>query len=247
MAESTGRVPGHGRGDRPTAGTPPQPATRSSAQIRVLLADDHTLFRQGMRALLEAERDMAVVGEARNGREAISEALRLKPDVVAMDIAMPIMNGLEATRYLAKHQGGIKVLVVTTHVYEENILELMEMGACGYLFKDADFSELALAIRKVHQGNSYLSPSLSAGAVQDYLRRARNGDPAKNGLLTSREQEVLQMVAEGYGNKQVAQQLFISRKTVEAHKASIIRKLDIRGNAELVKYAVMRGLVDIER
>ena len=219
---------------------------RSPAQIRVLLVDDHALFRQGVRALLEAERDIEVVGEAWNGREAISEALRLKPDVVVMDIAMPIMNGLEATRHLTRQNSDIKVLVLTTHAYEENILELMEMGAYGYLFKDADCNELVLAIRKVHQGNSYLSPSLSAKAVQDYLRRARRRSPSTNGLLTSREREVLQLVAEGYSNRQVAEQLFISTKTVEAHKASIIHKLDIRGSAELIKYAVIRGLVDVE-
>lgn len=215
-------------------------------RIRVLLVDDHTLFRQGVCALLQSHRDIEVVGEAWNGKQAIAEATRVRPDVVIMDIAMPVMNGIEATYHICKQVRETRVLVLTTHAYEENILEVMEMGACGYLFKDADASELALAIRKVRLGHSYLSPSLSAKTIQDYLRRSRTRKASKNGLLTSREREVLQLVAEGYSNRQVANQLFISPKTVEAHKSSIIHKLDIKGSAELVKYAVVRGLVDIE-
>ena len=246
MVMGTTRRPLNGQDGGVSPATFPETVTRSPAQIRVLLVDDHTLFRQGLRSLLEAQRDMVVVGEAWNGREAIAEALKLNPDVVVMDIAMPILNGLEATRHLTKQNSDIKVLVLTTHAYEENIPELIEMGAYGYLFKDADCGELALAIRKVHQGNAYFSPSLSARTIQDYLRRARGHSSPKNKVLSSREHEILQLVAEGYSNRKVAEQLFISPKTVEAHKASIIQKLDMRGSAELVKYAVLRGLVDVE-
>ena len=220
--------------------------SQAQEKIKVLLVDDHTLFRQGVRALLQTHRDIEVVGEAWNGKEALAEAIKLRPDVIIMDIAMPIMNGIEATCQICKQVKGTKVLVLTTHAYEENILELMEMGAYGYLFKDAEAGELLLAIRKVHHGHSYLSPSLSAKSIQEYLRRSRVRKASKNGLLSSREREVLQLVAEGYSNRQVGELLFISPKTVEAHKASIIHKLDIKGGAELVKYAVVRGLVDVE-
>ena len=213
--------------------------------IKVLLADDHTIVRKGLCSLLEGEADIEVIGEAENGREAIKLAEKLHPDIVVMDISMPCLNGLEATRQLKKHFPEIKILILTMHANEEYVFQTLQAGAEGYLVKKAAPSELVLAIREVHQDNFFLSPTISRTVIDEYIRRADEingeGDALKN--LTARETEVLQLIAEGRKNREIAELLFISIKTVETHRAHIMDKLDIHSTAELTHYAISKGII----
>jgi len=213
--------------------------------IKVLLADDHTIVRKGLCSLLEGEADIEVIGEAENGREAIKLAEKLHPDIVVMDISMPCLNGLEATRQLKKHFPEIKILILTMHANEEYVFQTLQAGAEGYLVKKAAPSELVLAIREVHQDNFFLSPTISRTVIDEYIRRADEingeGDALKN--LTARETEVLQLIAEGRKNREIAELLFISIKTVETHRAHIMDKLDIHSTAELTQYAISKGII----
>jgi len=215
-------------------------------KIRLLVADDHKIFRQGITKLLEDESDLQVVGEAADGREAVKKATELKPDVVLMDIAMANLNGLEATKQIKKVLPETKVIMVTMHKNEEYILQSFQAGASGFILKEGAVEELVNAIRSIHQDKSFLSPTISKTLIDAYLRKMETGKTETPfDLLTDREREVLQLIAEGYTNREVAKALFISVKTVEAHRAHIMQKLNIHDVAKLVKYAIQKGLVDL--
>ena len=210
-------------------------------KIRVLLADDHTLVRQGLRALLEREADIRIIGEARNGREAVNRARALKPDIVVMDISMPHLNGFEATQRIAAECPQTNVVALSMHKQEHHVHSLLKAGARGYVPKDAPASELLAAIRSVHGGGCYLHPQISAKVVDGYLDGHR--PPEQPDLLTPREREVLQLVAEGQTNRLIAAELRLSIKTVEAHRARIMTKLKIHNAAGLTRYAISRGII----
>jgi DNA-binding NarL/FixJ family response regulator len=214
-------------------------------KICVLLVDDHTVVRQGLRALLSAEEDMEVIGEAENGRQAVMLAKKTPPDVVVMDVAMPLLNGLEATRQILKSVPTTKVLVLTSYSDDECVSQLMEAGASGYLIKQTAANDLIKAIREVQRGNAYFSPAI-AKRLRDQCREAfSTGLPPRKGSdLTSRESEVLQLIAEGFSNKQIAAELTISIKTVEKHRQQVMNKLNIHDVAGLTRYAISKGLVE---
>jgi DNA-binding NarL/FixJ family response regulator len=216
--------------------------------IRVILAEDHTIVRKGLRSLLEGEEDIEVIGEAGNGKEAITLVEQKKPDIVVMDIGMPELNGLEATRRIKKKFPQTKVLILTMHTNEEYVFEILQAGASGYIVKKAAPTELVSALRAVEQGESFLSPSISKKVIDEYLQRA--GEAKRRGafeLLTDREREVLQLIAEGNSTRGIAGRLFISTKTVETHRSNLMEKLDLHGTADLTRYAIRMGIVDPER
>jgi len=215
-------------------------------RIKLLVADDHKIFRQGIKKLLEEEKDLQVVGEAKDGRDAVKKTQELKPDVVLMDVAMADLNGLQATRQIKKTVPDTKVLMVTMHKNEEYVLQSFQAGASAYVLKEGAVEELVAAIRSVHHEKSFLSPTISKTVIDAYLRKIETGTmQTPFDLLTDREREVLQLIAEGYTNREVAKALYISVKTVEAHRAHIMQKLDIHEVAKLVKYAIQKGLVDL--
>lgn len=212
-------------------------------KIKVLLVDDHAIMRDGIRALLNLYDDVEIVGEASEGKEAIEKAQELVPDVVVMDIAMPGMDGLEATRRIKKNNPNVKVLVLTQHDNREYILAAIKAGTAGYVPKKALGSELVSAIRAVRKGDSFLYPSAAATLIKDYLRRA-DEDPYDR--LTAREREILKLIAEGRTSREIADRLFISLKTVLGHRTKIMQKLDIHNRTELIRYAMRKGLVSMD-
>jgi two-component system response regulator NreC len=215
-------------------------------KVRLLIADDHKIFRQGIIKLLEEEPDLQVVGEAADGREVVKKAADLKPDVILMDIAMANLNGLEATKQIKKVLPESKIIMLTMHKNEEYVLQSFQAGASGYILKEGAVEELVSAIRSIHADKSFLSPTVSKTLVDAYLRKMETGKTETPfDLLTDREREVLQLIAEGFTNREVAKQLYISVKTVEAHRAHIMQKLNIHDIAKLVKYAIQKGLVDL--
>lgn len=216
-------------------------------KIRILLADDHTVVRQGIRALLMAEGDFQIVGEVGTGRQAVTIAKELQPDVVVMDIAMPSLNGLEATRQISTQVPASKVLVLSTYSDDHYVRQLIEAGAIGYLVKQTAANDLVRAIREAHKGNSFFTPSI-AKRLRDQCRDAfANGGQPANGrvdMLTPREAEVLQLIAEGRPNKQIAAELCISAKTVEKHRQTLMSKLNIHHIAGLTQHAIARGMIE---
>jgi NarL family two-component system response regulator LiaR len=214
-------------------------------KIRILLADDHTILRSGIRSLLEDEPGLSVIGEAEDGRTAVSMTSQLKPDVVIMDIAMPLLNGLEATRQIKAQCPGVRVLILTMHDNEEYIRQVLEAGAMGYILKDAAARELISAIRSVHRGESVLSPAITRLVIEDYLRWGGVRPQQNSDALSPREREVLQLIAEGYTNKQMAEILSISIKTVQAHRNNLMQKLDLHDRGELIKYAIQKKIIEI--
>ncbi len=213
-------------------------------KIKVLVVDDHTIVRDGICALLALSGDIEVVGEAANGSEAVEMVRTLKPDVVLMDIAMPIMGGLEATRRICK-EFQTKVLILTQYDDKEYVFPVIEAGASGFISKVAASSELASGIRSVYHGDSYLSPSIAKLLVEDYRHGDRQGSIDPYEQLTSRERDVLKLVAEGYTTQQIADMLVVSPKTVEGHRTNLMAKLGIHNRIELVKYAVRKGIINI--
>lgn len=209
-------------------------------KIRILLADDHAVVRQGFRRILETQPDMEIVGEASNGREAVQLAAELKPDLVVMDVAMPELNGIEATRRLSEASGRTRVLALSMHKDAVYVREILRAGARGYLLKDAFDSDLVSAVRAVARGEGYLSPAVSEAVLADYRQHVT--DPID--LLSSREREVLQMIAEGKTNKEIAGVLNLSVYTVDAHRSRIMEKLNLHSTGELVRFAVRKGLID---
>jgi len=214
-------------------------------KISVLLVDDHTVVRQGLRALLQAKEDIEVIGEAENGRKGVMQARKTPPDVVVMDVAMPLLNGLEATRQIIKLVPGTKVLVLTSYGDDECVEQLMRAGAAGYLIKQTAANDLLKAIREVQRGNAFFSPII-AKRLRDQCRESFSaGQPIRKGAeLTSREAEVLQLIAEGFSNKQIAGELSISIKTVEKHRQQVMNKLNIHDVAGLTRYAITKGMVE---
>lgn len=208
--------------------------------IRVFLADDHTMVRQGFRLILSSQPDIEIVGEAGNGREAVDLAEKLHPDVIVMDVAMPELNGIEATRRLAASSPRSRVLALSMHKDSVYVREILRAGARGYLLKDSIDSDLVNAVRAVARGDGYLSPGVSDAVLSDYRRHVT--DPLD--LLTSREREVLQLIAEGKTNKEIASSLKLSVYTVDAHRGRIMEKLNLHSTGELVQFAVRNGLID---
>ncbi len=215
------------------------------SKTRVLLADDHTIVRQGLRALLDSQEDIEVVGEAEDGRQAIENVKQLVPDIVVMDITMPSLNGIEATRQIKKLNPEIKVLVLTVHINEEYIYQVFQAGASGYLLKESAVSDLVSAINVAKKGEIFLSPSISKIIVKDYMKHAEGESGGFNSLnlLTGREREILQLIAEGRTNKETAHLLKLSVKTVDVHRAHLMGKLNIHDVTGLVKYSIKKGLI----
>jgi two-component system, NarL family, response regulator NreC len=208
--------------------------------IRIVLADDHALVRQGFRMILEAQPDMEIVGQAGNGREAVELAEKLRPDVVVMDVAMPELNGTEATRRLAASTPRTRVLALSMHKDSVYVREILRAGARGYLLKDSGDTDLVAAVRAVAKGEGYISPAVSDAVLSDYRKHVT--DPLD--LLTGREREVLQSIAEGKTNKEIATALNLSVYTVEAHRGRIMEKLNLHSTGELVRFALRNGLID---
>ena len=209
-------------------------------KIHILLADDHAVVRQGFKMILAAQPDMEIVGEAGNGREALDLAGQLQPDVIVMDVAMPELNGIEATRRIADVSPRSRVLALSMHKDSVYVREILRAGARGYLLKDSIASDLLAAVRAIARGEGYLSPGVSDAVLNDYRRHVT--DPID--LLTSREREVLQMIAEGKTNKDIATVLNLSVYTVDAHRGRIMEKLNVHSVTDLVRFAVRCGLVD---
>lgn len=214
-------------------------------KINVVLADDHTIVRKGLRSLLDAEADIEVVGEAGDGREAIEKTCKLGPDVVVMDITMPGLNGLVATRLIKQRFPHVKVVILTMHTAEEYIFQILRAGALGFVVKRAAPSELIAAVRAAFQGEFFLSPSISRTVIEEYIRMVETttGENSYD-RLTLREREVLQLIAEGHANREIAEMLQVSVKTVEYHRANLMNKLDLHSSAELTRYAIHKRVID---
>lgn len=214
--------------------------------IRVLLADDHRMLREGIRVLLERQQDIRVIGEASNGREAVRLAVRLRPDVVVMDVSMPMLNGIEATRQIRRDCPDVRVLVLTVHESEEYVARLLAAGASGYIIKKAAAEDLSNAIRAVYSGEAFLYPSIAKVVIEDYVRHLRKGRGfGASDVLTNREREILQLIAEGYTSREIADMLHLSVKTVQNHRSKIMRKLDLHDRGELIKYAIRQGIIHL--
>ena len=213
--------------------------------VRVLVADDHAILRQGIKSMLEARLGWQVVGEAANGRDAVEKAAPLKPDIVLLDITMPELNGIEATRQILKAVPGTQILILTMHEHDEYVFQALRAGASGYILKEAADTELITALHVIQSGQFYLSPTAQSVMVGDYLQRVRTGEEKDSySSLTEREREILKLVAEGHTNNQIAERLVISPKTVDTHRTHIMDKLNLHSRAELVKYAMRRGLLE---
>lgn len=213
---------------------------------RVLIADDHRLFRDGLRTLFAAHKDVAVVGEATDGAEAVSAAAETKPDVVLLDVSMPGLNGIEAVRRILSQGSSAKIIMLSMHSDRRFVTESLKAGAAGYLLKDCPFDEVLLAVRTVRAGGVYLSRRISDALVRDYVAAARNAPGSVFSALSAREREVLQLLAEGHATKEIAARLRVSVKTVESHRKQIMDKLEIRSIAELTKYAIREGLTSLD-
>ena len=213
--------------------------------LRILLADDHTVVRQGLRKVLEERSDWRVVAEAGDGREAVRQAEQHKPDVAILDVAMPLLNGIEATRQIVKRVPNVRVLVLSMHADEAYVIQILHAGAAGYLLKDSADVDLLQAVSAVAEGKSFFSPAIARLMLDDYVKQ-RSGEPGvidRYESLSDREREVFQLIAEGKANKDIAAILFISPSTVETHRARIMEKLDVHSAAEIVLYAVRRGVI----
>jgi two-component system response regulator NreC len=213
-------------------------------KLRIVLADDHTILREGLRSLLTADPDFEIVGEARDGREAVRCVEKLGPDLLLMDLSMPRMSGMDAIREIKRRFPDTKIIALTVHKTEEYLLTTLQAGADGYVLKDATHDELIMAIKNVMGGKSYLSPGVSEKVIEGYLEGKGNSRSVSSWeTLSQREREVLKLIAEGYKNKEIAEDLCISLKTVEKHRANLMKKLDLHNAAALTVYAVDRGLV----
>jgi DNA-binding NarL/FixJ family response regulator len=215
------------------------------SKIRILLVDDHTVVRPGLRRILESDDEIEIVGEAGDGRSAVEMATKLHPHVVVMDIAMPELNGIEATRQITKRNEGVKVLILTMHSDDVYVRQSLKAGARGYLLKDSEDMDLLKAIKAINRGGSFFSPAVSKVLLQGYLGDGGGREVEDNlALLTDREREVLQLIAEGKTNKEVAVSLSVSVNTVETHRKHIMEKLDLHNTAELVRFAVRKKIVE---
>lgn len=214
-------------------------------RIKVMVVDDHTIVRDGICALLALVKDIDVIGEASNGSEALKMVKNLEPDVVLMDIAMPNMGGLEATRQICKESPKTKIIALTQHDDKEFVFPVIEAGASGFISKIAASSDLVSGIRSVFYGDSYLSPSVAKVLIEDYQQKGGRGGHDPYNQLTERERDVLRLVAEGHTTQSTADALVISPRTVEGHKTSLMAKLGIRNRTDLIKYALRKGIISI--
>lgn len=217
----------------------------AAEKIRVVLVDDHTILREGIRALLSQSKEIEVIGEAEDGQAGVDLAVELQPDVVLMDIAMPVLDGLEATRRIKDRLKSVKVLILTQHENREYVYPILKAGADGYVLKKAAGTELASAIKAVAAGGTFLYPSVARAVVEDYLRPDGTISERRHSRLTDREVEILKLVAEGHSNQEIADMLCLSAKTVTGHRTNIMEKLDIHNRTELVKYAIRTGLIQV--
>lgn len=214
--------------------------------IRILLADDHQITRSGLRALLEQQPNMTVAGEADNGRLAVRMAAELKPDVIVMDINMPELNGIEASRQIKAELPDIKIIALSMHSDKRYVAGMLKAGVSGYLLKNCAFDELVAAINSVMRHQSYLSPAIADTVMKDYASILEGADQSMTSLLSSREREVLQLIAEGLSTRDISERIHVSIKTVETHRQQIMRKLNAKSVAELTKIAVREGLTSLE-
>ncbi len=215
--------------------------------VRILLADDHTIIRQGLHSLLEKEADMEVVGEAEDGRKALQLVRQLVPDIVVMDITMPNLNGVDATHEIVSEFPQIKVIALSIHSHKRFVAGMLKAGASGYILKECLFDEFLQAIRTVTSGGTYFSPRIAGVVVEDYVEHLTATVDSSLAKLTDREHEVLQLLAEGRSTKQIALELHVSPKTIESNRHNIMEKLDIHSVAELTKYAIREGLTSLEQ
>jgi two-component system, NarL family, response regulator NreC len=214
------------------------------ARLRILLADDHTLVRQGLRKVLEERPEWEVVAEAGDGREAVRQAEEVRPDVAIVDVAMPLLNGIEAVRQIARKAPGTRVLVLSMHADEAYVTQMLRAGAAGYLLKDSADVDLLQAVDAVSVGKSFFSPAIARVIADDYVRQlADRGVTDRFELLSEREREIFQLIAEGRTNKEIANMLFLSPSTVDTHRSRIMEKLDVHSAAEIVLYAVRKGVI----
>ena len=215
--------------------------------IRVLIADDHKIMLAGLRSLLEKQSDIDVVGEAENGRKAVQMAQEKKPDVIVMDVSMPDLNGIEATTQIKESVPDSRVIALSMHSDKRFVMGMLRAGAAGYLLKDCASQELANAIAQVAGGKKYLSPEITGVVIDDFLQGgAAEEDETVASVLSAREREVLQLIAEGWSTKQIASHLYVSIKTIETHRRQIMKKLDLHSIADLTKYAIREGLTSVE-
>ncbi len=212
--------------------------------MRILLVDDHALVRQGLRALLEEESDLTIVGEAEDGQQAINLATQLEPDIMLMDLSMPGMSGIQATQQIRERFPHVRVVVLSMHENEEYVFQVLQAGASGYVLKRSTTTELVLALHAVAAGSTFLSPAVSDILIGDYVRRSiTRGADETPGTLSARESAILQLIAQGFNNRQIAEQLHISIKTVETHRSNLMRKLDAHDRAELLQIAREQNLL----
>lgn len=219
----------------------------NSRTVTILLADDHTIVRQGLAKLIDGEGDLSVIGEAKNGREAINKVEELKPDIVLMDIAMPVLNGIEATRQIKKMSRNTKIIILSMHSHDRFISELFSLGASGYLLKDSTGDDIIRAIGAAVNGDTYLSPSISRRVVEDYVSIKRVKSTRENlyAKLSDREREVFQIMAEGRSTREISDTLCVSMSTVKTHRASIMNKLEIENLPQLIQFAIELGIVEV--
>lgn len=215
-------------------------------KIRILIADDHKIVRDGLRALLEKQTGMEVIAEAENGRKAVQLARELHPDIVIIDIGMPDLNGIDAARQIIAEVDRVKVIALSMHSDKRFVAQMFKAGASAYLLKDCAFEELAQAVNVVVAGQTYLSPEIAGPVMDDYVRHLTTTDSSGFSVLTAREREVLQLLAEGRATKEVAAELHVSIKTIETHRQQIMNKLRVRSLADLTKYAIREGLTSLE-
>ena len=214
--------------------------------VRIVIADDHKLMREGLSSLLSQQADIQVVGQAVNGREAVQLAERENPDVVVMDVSMPDLNGIDATRQILSRSPGTRVIALSMHSDRQFVAEMFRAGARGYLLKDSAFEDLASAITRVAKDETYIAPRISGFQLEEYTRKQERGEPLLAPRLSEREREVLQMMAEGKGTKEIAADLHLSAKTVETHRQHLMDKLEMYSVAELTKFAIREGLTTLD-
>ncbi|MBI2934370.1 MAG: response regulator transcription factor [Chloroflexi bacterium] len=215
-------------------------------KIKIMIVDDHALVREGLHIILDAQPDLEVIGDATNGEEAIRKAGELKPDIVLMDITMPGMNGLEATKQIRQDNPEIKVLALTMHEGDEYFFKILEIGASGYFVKGGSSGELVSAIRAIWRGDVFLYPTMAKKLLTDYLQRVKSGQSSETyDGLTNREREIVKLIAEDHNNQEIAQRLTLSPSTVQTHRANIMGKLGLHSRAELVKYAIKHGFITL--
>ncbi len=216
-------------------------------KIRVLIADDHAIVREGLRAILEALPDIEIVGEAAGGQDAVNKTAQLKPDIVLMDLTMPGMGGIEATRQIKLHSPDVQIMAFTMHESDEHFFQVLNAGASGYFVKGGSSAELISGLRTISQGAVYLYPAMAKKLLDDYLKRAEVGKEKESFAgLTEREREILKLVADGRTNQEIADLLVLSAGTVQTHRAHMMRKLGLHSRAELVKFAIRRGIISLD-